>query len=151
LDTNRSSNFLIVENDPNDAFLIHRALTSANCGMSLVCRNASEAKSYLRGAGMYADRKRYPFPAVVLTDLRMGHESGIELVTWIRQQEQPVRDLKVIILTGSATELQWDAAMKAGAQYVHRKPTKLEDLEKLLASIADEFCLGTRDKAPHKK
>jgi len=41
--------------------------------------------------------------------------------------------------------------MKAGAQYVHRKPTKLEDLEKLLASIADEFCLGTRDKAPHKK
>jgi CheY-like chemotaxis protein len=144
LDTNHETNFLIVENDPNDAFLIHRALAMAKCGASFVCRNPSEAKSYLRGAGMYADRRQFPFPGVLLTDLRMGAESGIELVAWIREQEPPIRDLKVIILTGSASELQWDAAMKVGAQQVHRKPTRLEDLQDLMTNIATEFCPGPR-------
>ena len=111
-----------------------------------MCRNPSEAKSYLRGAGMYADRKRFPFPHVLLTDLRMGAESGIELVAWIRAQEPPIKDLKVIILTGSASELQWDAAMKV-AQQVHRKPTRLEDLEQLMSNIATEFC---SDQPPQK-
>jgi CheY-like chemotaxis protein len=89
---------------------------------------------------MYADRKRYPFPQVVLTDLRMGMESGIELVAWMRQQPPPIKDTTAIILTGSASELQWDAATKVGAQRVHRKPTRLEDLEELLSNIAAEFC-----------
>ena len=140
MDTNRDVNFLIVENDPNDAFLIHRALTKARCGASFVCRNPSEAKSYLRGAGMYADRKQFPFPDIVLTDLRMGAETGIELVAWIRNQEPPVRDLTAVILTGSASEHQWDEAKKAGAQRVYRKSTRLEDLQELVASIAVEFC-----------
>ena len=132
--------FLIVENDPNDAFLIHRALNKGGCGSSSVCRNPSEAKAYLRGAGMYADRGRFPSPHVVITDLRMGAESGIELVEWIRQQEAPLKDVPVIILTGSASQLQFDAAEKVGAQRVYRKPTRLEDLEVLLAGIAREFC-----------
>lgn len=89
---------------------------------------------------MYSDRSKYPFPDVVLTDLRMEDESGVELVEWIRLQESPLRDITVLILTGSATPLQFEAAQKAGAQGVHRKPTRLEDLQELLASIAREFC-----------
>jgi CheY-like chemotaxis protein len=135
--------FLIVENDANDAFLIKRALGRvANCGSSFVCRNASEAKAYLRGAGMYSDRKMYPTPNVIITDLRMEGESGIEFVEWIRQQEEPIKSKAVIILTGSASRLQMDAAEKVGAQRVYRKPTRLEDLEELLLNIAEEFCGG---------
>jgi CheY-like chemotaxis protein len=89
---------------------------------------------------MYANRDKYPFPDVILTDLRMEDESGIELVEWIRQQESPLRDTTILILTGSATPLQFDAAQKVGAQGVHRKPSRLEDLQELLASIAQEFC-----------
>ncbi len=89
---------------------------------------------------MYADRKKYPFPDVILTDLRMEDESGIELVEWIRQQPPPLRDTKILILTGSATPLQFDAAQKVGAQGVHRKPSCLEDLQELLVGIAAEHC-----------
>lgn len=89
---------------------------------------------------MYADRRKFPFPDVILTDLRMDDESGIELVEWIRQQEPPLRDTKILILTGSASPLQFDAAQKVGAQAVHRKPARIEELESLLASIAAEFC-----------
>ena len=142
-DTQSKTTFLIVENDPNDAFLIRRALASAKCAPASVCRNVSEAKAYLKGAGMYANRSKYPMPDVVLTDLRMEEESGIELVEWIRQQEPPLRDITVLILTGSATPLQFDAAQKVGAQGVHRKPSRLEDLHELLVSIANEFCRKT--------
>jgi CheY-like chemotaxis protein len=139
-DTQRKTTFLIVENDPNDAFLIRRALEKGNCAPACVCRNVSEAKSYLKGAGMYSNRSKYPVPDVVLTDLRMEDESGIELVEWIRQQEPPLRDTTILILTGSATPLQFDAAEKVGAQGVHRKPSRLEDLQELLAGIAKEYC-----------
>ena len=94
---------------------------------------------------MYANRAKYPVPDVVLTDLRMEDESGIELVEWIRQQDSPLRDLPVLILTGSATPLQFDAAQKVGAQGVHRKPPRLEDLQELLASIAAQYCGNQRD------
>jgi len=135
------NNFLIVENDPNDAFLIKRALQLIpHCGASFVCRNASEAKAYLRGAGMYADREKFPFPRVVLSDLRMGEETGIELVAWIRKQPSPTGELTAIILTGSATSKQYEEAERVGAQKVYRKPTLVVDLEKLLVNIAQEFC-----------
>lgn len=142
VDPEQHSSFLIVENDPNDAFLIQRALSTANCGHASLCRNPSEAKAFLKGAGMYADREKYPFPDLILTDLRMQDELGTELVEWIRSREPPIRDIKVLILTGSATPMQFAAAQKVGAQGVHRKPSKLEDLEKLLASIAAEYCKG---------
>jgi len=136
-----SNKFLIVENDANDAFLIKRALlNTGHCGTSVVCRNPGEARAYLLGAGMYADRERYPLPDVIISDLKMGEESGVELVEWIRQQEPPLGQTTVIILTGSASPLQFDAAERVGAQRVYRKPNRLEDLEKLLASIASEFC-----------
>jgi len=140
VDRHPNSVFLIVENDPNDAILIRRALAVGKCAPAAVCRNVSEAKAYLKGAGMYGNRTKYPFPDVILTDLRMENESGIELVEWIRQQEPPLRDVTVLILTGSATPLQFDAAQKVGAQGVHRKPSRLEDLQELLASIAQQFC-----------
>src|SRR4051812_18889715 len=99
---------------------------------------------------MYADRRRYPLPKVVITDLRMGAESGIELVDWIRKQDSPLKETTVIILTGSASELQFDAAEKVGAQRVYRKPTKLEDLQELLNSIAAEFCRAFPDEPTGK-
>jgi CheY-like chemotaxis protein len=141
LDTEQRNTFLIVENDANDAFLIHRALQETpNCGTSVVCRNPGEAKAYLLGAGLYRDRHRYPFPDVVITDINMGGESGIELVDWVRKQAGPLKDIKVVILTGSASQLQFDAAEKVGAQGVYRKPNRLEDLQEMLLSIAQQFC-----------
>lgn len=89
---------------------------------------------------MYADRRRYPLPRVIITDLRMDNESGIELVEWVRKQEPPLKDTSIVILTGSATPLQFDAAEKVGAQRVYRKPSRLEDLQEMLANIASEFC-----------
>ena len=89
---------------------------------------------------MYADRAVYPLPDVIITDLRMGADSGITLVEWVRSQAPPVRDTPVIILTGSARPPELEAAQRAGAQRVYRKPTRFEDLQKLIEEIALEYC-----------
>ena len=46
----------------------------------------------------------------------------------------------MIIITGSAGPIEYAAAEKVGAQAVYSKPTRLEDLQQLIAKIADEFC-----------
>lgn len=79
-------------------------------------------------------------PDVIITDMRVGDESGMELVEWVRHQQPPLKDIPIIILSGSCSALQFDAASKVGANAVHRKPTRLEDLQELLASIAREYC-----------
>lgn len=89
---------------------------------------------------MYADRATYPLPDVIMTDLRMGAESGITLVEWVRGQVAPVRDTPMIILTGSAPPPEFEAAERAGAQRVYRKPTKFEDLRMLIEEIAVQYC-----------
>jgi len=139
----------VVENNANDALLIRRALlTRGLCGLSAVCRNGSEARAYLLGAGMYADRATYPMPNVILTDLLMDGETGTDLVEWIRAQEPPLCDLPVIILTGSANPAQFEAAKKVGANKVLEKPARLEDLQALFEEMAVEFC-GHRSAAAH--
>jgi hypothetical protein len=39
---------------------------------------------------MYAERESFPIPNVVSTNLRMGDESGIELVARIHEQQAPL-------------------------------------------------------------
>lgn len=89
---------------------------------------------------MYADRSAYPVPDVILTDMNMGAESGLDLVEWVRKQESPLKKLPILILTGSSTQMQREAIGKAGADKVYRKPTRLEDLQALLKSIAEDIC-----------
>src|SRR5438045_756430 len=91
--------FLVLEDDADDALLIRRAFTNAAC-RAFVCRNTSEARAYLMGAGMYADRHRFPSPDIFMTDLRLGDESGVQFLEWIRSQPE-FQGLPVVVLSGS--------------------------------------------------
>src|SRR5688500_16957320 len=97
-----SSHFLILEDIIDEAFILQIALQKLPFPVtSAVCRNLSEVKDYLRGAGMYANRQKFPLPRIVLSDLHIGLESGLDLSTWINSKPE-LKDIKVIILTGSS-------------------------------------------------
>lgn len=128
--------FMIVENDLNDALLIQRAFKKVpDCGTLSLCRNTSEARAYLKGAGMYINREQYPFPDVVVSDFRMPGGTGVELVQWIREQPT-LTDLPVVILTGSASPNEMQGASAAGATHVLRKPLDLDDLISMLQRVS---------------
>lgn len=130
--------FLILEDDANDAFMIRRAFTNAAC-RAFVCRNTSEARAYLLGAGMYGDRERFPFPEIFVTDLHLGDESGANFLAWVRAKTE-FKDLPVIVLSGSATPSELTAIKSLGVARVLQKPGDPSSLQSMLLSLASQVC-----------
>ena len=92
---------LLVEDNPDDALLMQRAFQSHGViRPPHVCRNGAEAISYLSGDGPYVDRKTYPYPHLIITDLKMPASSGFEVLQWIRQQP-PLNRVIVVVFSAS--------------------------------------------------
>lgn len=136
----------MLEDDANDALLIRRAFTNAACH-AFVCRNTSEARAYLVGAGMYADRARFPFPDIFMTDLRLGDESGLQFIEWLRGKKE-LRDLPIIVLSGKATPKDVAAAKAFGVSRIWQKPSDPALLATMIQQLADEMCLGEPNVPP---
>src|SRR5688572_16754207 len=121
---------LQVEDDPNDIsllsfafqkFLPHHILRSVTSGR--------EARAYLAGEGQFADRDRFPFPHVVLLDLKLPDEDGFEVLRWIRSQP-PTQSLVVILFSASVFPGDVEKGLSLGANsYV----AKFGDLDELAA------------------
>lgn len=143
VETDFRTTFLILEDDANDALLIRRAFTSAAC-RAFVCRNTSEARAYLVGAGMYENRHRYPFPDIFITDLRLGDESGMQFLQWIRSKEE-FKGLPVIILTASTSPRDVAQAKRLGVSRFVQKPGNPAELELLVLKFSRQFCPRTSE------
>jgi CheY-like chemotaxis protein len=85
--SDRCKVFLVTDRD-DDALLIRRAISQRPL-LSLVhhAKNAKEAVSYLQGAGVYAQRERYPLPHVLVLDLEMPNEDGFQVLEWLKGSE----------------------------------------------------------------
>ena len=132
--------FLVLEDDASDALLIRRAFTNAACN-AFVCRNTSEARAYLVGAGMYGERGRFPFPDIFMTDLRLGDESGIQFIEWVRSKPE-LKDLPIIILSGKATGRDIAAAKALGVSRVWQKPSDPLILQNMIQELSKGLCGG---------
>ncbi len=111
----RSTNILIVEDEPNDALLIHVALHKSLPGVhTAIVLNGIEAVAYLKGSEPFSDRSVYPFPDFVLLDLKLPLMDGFEVLRWIRAQPE-LKLLPVIALTGSLRNEDTKLACEAGA------------------------------------
>jgi CheY-like chemotaxis protein len=124
---------LLVEDNEDDVFLMRRALKGAHVINPLyVVEDGQEAVDYLSGTGKFADREKYPLPAVVFLDLKLPYISGHDVLAWIRRQKE-LDGLVVIVLTSSneASDLSRCYALGANS-YVVKPPTpeQLEELSK---------------------
>ncbi len=126
---------LYVENDPNDVTLVKVALEKLKIPVSLyVARDGEQAEAYLEGRGIYTDRACYPWPDLVLMDLKMPRKSGFEVTKWIRAEEAWSR-LPIVVLTSSEQPEDRTAVLQAGANAFYIKPVGLEELESALREI----------------
>ena len=127
---------LLVEDDPNDILLIQRAFRKANLtniNMQVI-QDGDAAIDYLDGAGDYTDRDRYPFPVLILLDLKLPRRSGLEVLGWLRQQPE-LRRLPVIILTSSQENTDVNRAYDLGANSYLVKPLGLNALVEVVTTI----------------
>lgn len=91
---------LIAEDDEDDFFFTARVLKKATDATLFHVESGGAAIEYLAGQGRYSDRKKFPFPDMLLLDLKMDDLDGHGVLAWIRETPAS-RPRKVFVLTGS--------------------------------------------------
>ena len=123
---------LMAEDDANDVLLIQRAFRKAGLGYNLmVVNDGQQAIDYLAGQGDYGRRGEFPFPFLVLLDLKMPGVDGFDVLRWVRS-EPSLKRLLVVVLTSSASQVDVDRAYELGANSYMVKPVQFEDLVSLI-------------------
>ena len=127
---------LQVDDDPNDVLLLRRAMNKVGVPNPIqVVSDGQQAIDYLAGAGKFADRAQFPFPGLVLLDLKLAYVMGLEVLRWIRQQ--CTTPLVVIVLTASAEDSDIATAYRLGANAFLTKPLEPNKLEEMVQAIKD--------------
>src|ERR687889_2551768 len=97
----REEVILLVEDDPDDAFMTRRALEKNNlCNELVIVRDGEQALDYLFGTGSYEGRDTTVMPQVILLDLGLPKVDGLEVLERVRSDERTHR-LPVVVLTSS--------------------------------------------------
>lgn len=126
---------LLVEDDPNDVFLMERALRKAKLTNPLhVVEDGEQALAYLEGEGPYEDRAVYPLPVLILLDLKLPRKSGFEVLAWLRQQSG-LKRVPVVVLTSSKEPSDVNRAYDLGSNSYLVKPLGLEEMSKLVDAL----------------
>jgi CheY-like chemotaxis protein len=133
---NKIPTVLYVDDDDNDVLLLKHAFRSAQLRFDMQVMNDPEkAAAYLGGQGIYADRKCFPLPEIVLLDLKMPRMHGLEVLSWIRSQPR-LKRLVVIVLTASNQASEVNRAYELGANSYLVKPVELEALVEMVKGIS---------------
>jgi len=123
---------LIVDDDPNDVVLIQRGLQRAGVDLpTWVAPNVPAARAYLAGHGRFGQRALHPLPGLILLDLKLPGESGIDLLRWIRAVDG-LRRIPVVLLSSSREAVDVDAAYDAGCNSYLVKPVAFDALQTML-------------------
>ena len=126
---------LVAEDSDDDYFLLTRAFQKAKF-INPVHRvvNGEEAIEYLAGELRYADRAAFPFPYVLLLDLKMPLKHGFDVLDWAREHEA-TRLLPVVVFTASQQAVDVKESYRKGANGFVTKPTSIAGLVDIVAAI----------------
>ena len=139
---------LIAEDDENDAIILERALHKVGF-MNPVrfCSDGTEVISYLRGDEPYQDRANFPFPLIVITDLKMPKMGGIEVLKWLH--DHPEYNLvPKIVLSASKHASDIQQAYQWGASSYLVKPGGYDSLTKMLKLFFDYWEMCEKPRFP---
>ncbi len=129
---------LLAEDDPDDVFLIRRALRENHTPNALqVVPNGEEAIAYLEGTGKYADRAAHPFPSLFLLDLRMPVKDGLSVLRWLGEHREITSKLPVVVLSSSELPEETQMACAMDIQACIVKPLSYSDLREKIRILKE--------------
>jgi CheY-like chemotaxis protein len=134
--TPKSVRVLLIDSSPADQFLEGNALEKAlKPGSTLTTvSSGDEAVAYMIGEGKFADREKFPFPTLIITDLKMEQGDGFDVLEFLAHN--PAWSVVPrLVFTGSDYDDDIRTAYSLGASAYHVKPRGMEDLRKQMLSI----------------
>lgn len=128
----RQIEILLVEDSPADVRIAEEALVDAgiNVNLHVVC-DGEEAVKYITQQAPYANSQA---PDVVLLDLNMPRMNGHEVLDEIRNQHN-MKDVPIVLLTASESNIDVEEAQRLGMNYYLRKPVEPRCLGELLQVV----------------
>jgi|SRR6266404_5999727 len=134
---------LLVDDNPIDLVFFGRAAKRTLFNIRLQTLTAGQqAIDYLEAKGAYHDRSRYPWPELIVLDLKMPEVSGFDFLAW-RKASALFSSIPVIIFSGSNEPDDVKRVFELGANKHIVKPTDLEDWERVIQEIWDFGTQGT--------
>lgn len=116
---------VLVVDDEADARAVARAALERQGAVVKEASSAREARDWLRSW----------IPSLVICDLAMPGEDGIEFVRGLRASRGPERGCKVVALTGIADDVLRQRALEAGFDSLVSKSVPLDVLVSVLRVV----------------
>jgi CheY-like chemotaxis protein len=123
---------LIVDDDVDDAhFSLHTIKKLFPQFRARVVHSAEDLFFSLEGNKDFSDRNDFPYPILVLLDLKMAGLDGFDALIWLRRHP-PHNDIPVIALTEFGEQQLAISACALGARAFLTKPLRAEACENLV-------------------
>lgn len=130
----RPLDILVVDDNPGDIRLTAEALKDEEMQNSLhTARDGVEAISFLRRTGRYGDAPR---PDLILLDLDMPGMGGLQVLAEIKR-DKALRDIPVVVLTGSHEIEDVVKTYDLHANCYITKPIELDQFTKMVKSVTN--------------
>ncbi len=125
---------LLVDDSDDDLLFMRRALRSRP-GFLVVgeLRDGEAAIEYLGGQGKFANRDEFPYPDVLLLDLKMPRKTGHEVLEWLQNNKRP--GLRVVVLSGSFLPQDITRSRELGADAYFTKEALFEEHHRIILEI----------------
>ena len=126
---NETALILIIEDDPDDSFLLERALRKAGItNPLLVADNLNGALCHLAAVN---EKKT---PVFVIINIGMFLSAGAALIRWIRE-EQDLRDVPIVAIGNSDNASDIQKAYDLGANAYFAKRLNTNELANLIREL----------------
>jgi CheY-like chemotaxis protein len=126
---------LLAEDDPNDAEIFEIAIKRSGLATRLmVARDGQEAIDYLSGNEPFKDRGKFPFPNLLIMDIRMPHVDGFHLLVWMRTHPQCCV-IPTLIFSASDQPEDVRKAYQLGANSYITKPSQVNEVVDLIRIV----------------
>ena len=130
-----SSSVLIAEDNPDDALLMQHAFKSHGLMRPPhIVDNGADAIAYLAGEGIYSDRVAYPFPNLIILDLKMPRVDGFQVLEWIKDHPD-FRVIPTVVWSSSSDQRDVKHAYCLGANGYLCKPNDFPEFKAMLGRL----------------
>jgi CheY-like chemotaxis protein len=142
-----SNVILLAEDSPDDVLFFKRVMKAVGILNPIsVVTDGYQAIAYIKGEGFYADRERFPEPAILFLDLLMPRADGWSVLNWLSTQPAG-KGLLTIVISGISDYMRLNDAYAMGAHSFVFKPIQEEELRGLIEFWPDYWML----KPSHSK
>ena len=131
----RPGTILIVDDDVDELLLTQRVVAQV-CPHLIIkgVLSGAELIDYVKGDVKFSGLEEFPYPTLILLDLRMPGMHGFDVLAWLTTHP-PYHEVPAVVLTGSGEVIVAQQAYALGARSFLTKPLNPTELKHMMETI----------------